>query len=330
MTKTFISYARADQETALRIARELRAAGIDLWIDQLDIPTGSRWDREIEKALKAWPNFVVLLSPAAVESDNVLDEVAYALDHKKTILPVIITKCDVPLRLRRLQHIDLAAGEAAGIARLKVAIERLLPTSTSPPMHSNVQLSPVHAPKHSSSSDASLSDSDFRDLPVFFSRTRPTRTSVTDTKFGEPNCVHKIGDWLFLWDGQLWLNFWHKTKVKQARVAAGSHGSWKLRINSSNWDIAASGARTAQDTWTFQVDQQHSSIALIGAVEREFVSRALGNDYPTLVSASPASIIVKFGDTKNEMQGETLMIDASNTEIKFTTCKIYGNKTFSF
>ena len=48
----FISYSRSDRYFALDLAKELRSAGYPIWLDQLDIPTGARWDDEVEKALK--------------------------------------------------------------------------------------------------------------------------------------------------------------------------------------------------------------------------------------------------------------------------------------
>jgi len=40
----FISYSRQDAEFALQLGRDLREAGVHLWIDQLDIPPGGRWE----------------------------------------------------------------------------------------------------------------------------------------------------------------------------------------------------------------------------------------------------------------------------------------------
>jgi hypothetical protein len=36
----------------------------------------------------------------------VLDEVAYAIQKKKRVVPILYRDCDVPLRLARLQYID--------------------------------------------------------------------------------------------------------------------------------------------------------------------------------------------------------------------------------
>jgi hypothetical protein len=53
---------------------------------------------------------LVILSPASVESSNVMDEVAFALEEGKTVIPVIQDECRIPFRLRRLQHIDFSSG----------------------------------------------------------------------------------------------------------------------------------------------------------------------------------------------------------------------------
>ncbi len=124
--KIFFSYARADQEFALKLAQDLRAKDIDLWVDQLDIGPGVRWDSAIEDALKAASTLLLVLSPASVVSDNVLDEVGYALDHGKSIVPVLFQECDVPLRLRRLQRIDFTRDHAAAMARCLGELRRLV------------------------------------------------------------------------------------------------------------------------------------------------------------------------------------------------------------
>jgi formylglycine-generating enzyme len=103
---TFISYSRHNSDFALRLARDLKAAGSDVWFDQLDIPTGARWDDEIEKGLDKSKIFLIILSPESIESQNVKDEIGYAIDAGKQILPVVLKNCNVPFRLRRFQYVD--------------------------------------------------------------------------------------------------------------------------------------------------------------------------------------------------------------------------------
>lgn len=105
-SKIFFSYSRSDAEFALQLARSLRSEGILVWIDQVDIPTGVPWDRAIEDALESAGSLLVILSPSAVDSENVRDELSLALDRKKQIIPLLYRPCNVPFRLRRLQYID--------------------------------------------------------------------------------------------------------------------------------------------------------------------------------------------------------------------------------
>lgn len=113
--KVFFSYSRADSDFVLRLAKDLRSQGIDLWIDQLDIAAGDRWDKSVEDALEAAPCLLVVLSPASVESHNVMDEVSLAFDERKKIVPVIARACTIPFRLRRLQNIDFTADYDRGL-----------------------------------------------------------------------------------------------------------------------------------------------------------------------------------------------------------------------
>ena len=118
MDRTFFSYAREDAEFVLRLARDLRAAGGELWLDQLDIEPGERWDRAVEAALESCPRLLVVLSPTSVASTNVMDEVSYALEEGKRVVPVVVQACKIPFRLRRVQYIDLSTGYEQGLARL--------------------------------------------------------------------------------------------------------------------------------------------------------------------------------------------------------------------
>jgi hypothetical protein len=107
--KTFISYSRVNKEFAVKLAKELRSSGFSIWLDQLDIPTGARWDDEIEKALEESQIFMVILTPASSTSENVKDEIGYAIDSGKHILPVLLENAKVPLRLRRFQYVDFTS-----------------------------------------------------------------------------------------------------------------------------------------------------------------------------------------------------------------------------
>ena len=75
--KYFFSYAPNDWEFVLKLAKELRANGVKLWLDQLDVRGSKHRDRDVEKlvylkALKKCKGALVILSPESVASDKVM------------------------------------------------------------------------------------------------------------------------------------------------------------------------------------------------------------------------------------------------------------------
>lgn len=119
----FFSYSRDDSEFVLDLAKKLRAEGRNVWLDQLDIETGERWDRSIEKALEEADVLLVVLSKTSVDSDNVMDEVSFALEEGKRVLPVLYEDCDIPFRLRRLQFADFTTDVDSGMETLFKALD---------------------------------------------------------------------------------------------------------------------------------------------------------------------------------------------------------------
>lgn len=131
--KTFLSYSRANKDFAIKLAKELKAEGFYVWLDQLDIPAGSRWDREVEKALEECEIFMIILTKASINSENVLDEIGYAVDNGKRFLPVMLEICNVPLRLRRFQYVDFTTKNFDdGVESAKELLRSLVAQTTIP------------------------------------------------------------------------------------------------------------------------------------------------------------------------------------------------------
>src|SRR5690606_12226650 len=119
LKKIFFSYSRADgSDFALRLALDLKKQGFSVWIDQQDIRAGSEWDLEIEKALETCDCLLFIETEKSVISNNVLDEVYYALDQDKKVIPVILHDSKTPFRLQRLQHVDFTKDYNAGLTQL--------------------------------------------------------------------------------------------------------------------------------------------------------------------------------------------------------------------
>ena len=145
----FFSYSRDDSEFAVHLAEDLKAAGENVWLDQLDIEPGTPWDREVQKALANCPRMLVILSPTSVSSDNVLDEVSFALSKQKKVIPVLYRECDIPFRLARLQFIDFRTDYARGLKALlrTLGVEQppgpSIPASSITPKESQTDVSDV-------------------------------------------------------------------------------------------------------------------------------------------------------------------------------------------
>ena len=131
----FFSYSREDLEFALRLAKDLKKAGANVWMDKLDIRPGQLWEQKAEEALYNCARLLVILSPASVNSRNVMAEVAFALDEQKEVIPVLHRECRIPFRLRPFQYVDFRTDYSQGLEELlgTVAAEHPREAAPAPP-----------------------------------------------------------------------------------------------------------------------------------------------------------------------------------------------------
>lgn len=105
--KVFISHATEDDEFVDQLAVDLqRNTGVAGWVDHKIIETGD-WTTLVELALERASVMIVVLSPAAVESPYVKAEWNHFLKSKKSIFPLRIEHCRIPLFLNTYQVLDL-------------------------------------------------------------------------------------------------------------------------------------------------------------------------------------------------------------------------------
>jgi hypothetical protein len=133
MKTYFLSYARTDDTIALKLADDLIAAGVQVWVDQYDIQPSQHWDRAVEAAVRGCEGMIVVLSPRSAASPTVADEVSVAIDMRKELIPVLIEPCVLPLRMTRMQFIDAARDYDAALRRCLATIQGQPRTATPPP-----------------------------------------------------------------------------------------------------------------------------------------------------------------------------------------------------
>src|SRR5215469_10470228 len=148
MTTYFLSYARADESTALRLASDLIAAGVSVWVDQYDILPSQHWDRAVESAVRSCGGMIVVLSPRSVASPNVADEISVAIDDGKAMIPVLIEPCTLPLRMTRMNYIDATRDYSGALRRCLAAVAGArAPAAIEPTPNPEPAVAPV-LPRH--------------------------------------------------------------------------------------------------------------------------------------------------------------------------------------
>jgi len=146
----FLSYASEDVEAARRICEALRAAGIEVWLDQSELRGGDAWDRQIRERIHSCRLFIALISNHTQARDEgyfrrewklAVDRTHDMLEQKAFLLPVVIDATPergaaVPDKFHEVQWTHLPGGETppqfvARVARLLLP-EPILATPVRP------------------------------------------------------------------------------------------------------------------------------------------------------------------------------------------------------
>jgi hypothetical protein len=90
----FIAYARADEIFAFELDNDLRERGLRVWMDAVDIAPQADWRRAVVSALHDCGVLLMVLSPAAVEDNDVVNEWQYFNNAGKVIVPLLVETCD--------------------------------------------------------------------------------------------------------------------------------------------------------------------------------------------------------------------------------------------
>lgn len=104
----FISYSHKDSPSVFPVIKEMNDAGYRVWYDE-GIAPGTEWPASVEDHLVAAGMVLVFLSPQAVNSENVRNEINLARGEKKRILVVYLEETrllyGLKLQLNSLQSI---------------------------------------------------------------------------------------------------------------------------------------------------------------------------------------------------------------------------------
>jgi len=113
--KIFISHASEDKSEARRLEEQLKAIGVEVWVDHNDVHGGDIFPIRISKALNWCDTLLLIWSNAALTSKWVELEWTSALNLNKTIIPCRIDETPIPAILSSsvfIQFIDFESGLA--------------------------------------------------------------------------------------------------------------------------------------------------------------------------------------------------------------------------
>jgi len=109
MGHIFISYSHKDKKYVEKLEKKLIDEGFDVWIDHR-IDYGSRWTKEIEKAIDTCAAYIVVMSKNSSESQWVERERIHAEKCRKPFFPLLLSG-EGWFSLNDIQFFDVTGGK---------------------------------------------------------------------------------------------------------------------------------------------------------------------------------------------------------------------------
>ena len=111
--KVFLSHSSKNRELLEReLLPIMDEMDVDYWYSRVSIQSAIEWERSILAGLEQCSSFLLIMTPEALQSQWVKDELFWAIDNRPDkIIPVLMSPCnpaDFHIRMRRIQIIDYA------------------------------------------------------------------------------------------------------------------------------------------------------------------------------------------------------------------------------
>lgn len=129
MPTVFMSYARIDAEIVDRIALDLKAEGINVWLDRERLTPGESWVEQIEGAIRRSDFLIFFISRNSLKSKWAMEEYRTAFSKLKAsggtrIIPVLLEEVgELPPFLAHIQYADFTKSYYAGVRSLVKALQ---------------------------------------------------------------------------------------------------------------------------------------------------------------------------------------------------------------
>ena len=155
----FLSHVREDAKRVERLAADLKARGIETWIDRHKIKPGQQWQQAIEDAIRSGAFFVACFSHnySARTRSYMNEELLIAIQEVRLrpeeaawFIPLRLDDCEIPdrrigpeLSIRLIQWVDMFPDWAKGVEHL---VEAIGPSPRSVPLEPLSAFRDIQAP----------------------------------------------------------------------------------------------------------------------------------------------------------------------------------------
>jgi len=126
----FLCHSSSDKPFARRLAMELVANGINVWIDEAEIGIGDSLIEKIESGISDSKYLILVLSKNSISSSWCTEELGIAMNGQIAqrgldVLPVLIDDCEIPDSVKKKRYADFrnATGFDRVVAELCAAIQ---------------------------------------------------------------------------------------------------------------------------------------------------------------------------------------------------------------
>lgn len=168
MTILFLSHSSQDKRLARRVARDLEAADISVWLDEWEILVGDSITQRIQCGLDESDFVAVLLTRHSIGSGWVTKEWQSQIGKEATtkgvlVLPLRVDNCSVPTLLFDKKFADFRNDYATGLGELVTAVKghTLRNSCHAASLQSRYQEAPIHNTAGTEDGESADSDSSF-------------------------------------------------------------------------------------------------------------------------------------------------------------------------
>jgi hypothetical protein len=102
----FLSYSHLDKRVARRVVRQLTAHGVKVWLDERELRVPATLTSSIRAQIEGADALLVIASRASADSSWVGQEIDFAKQHRKSVIPLFIEPLAKHPRFRDYLGID--------------------------------------------------------------------------------------------------------------------------------------------------------------------------------------------------------------------------------